>query len=73
MKMMLTFDGGHASDFAIISKDELLDCLKALLDKGLHIARLLGLCQNLQQLVIGQEEEPALSGQALLLVTRVPL
>ena len=56
---LLTFNGDHASDLAIISKNEFLDSFKAFLDKGLHIARLLGLCQNLQQLVIRQEEEPA--------------
>ncbi len=59
MCMMLTFNRDHASDLAIISKDKLLDCFKALLDKGLHIAGLLGLCQDLQQLIVGQEEEPA--------------
>ena len=55
----LTFNRDHASDLAIISKDKLLDCFKALLDKWLHIAWLLGLSQDLQQLIIGQEEEPA--------------
>ena len=59
MSMKLTFNRNHASDLAVISKDKLLDCFKALLDKGLHIAWLLGLGQNLQQLIIGQEEEPA--------------
>ncbi len=55
----LTFNRDHASDLAIISKNKLLDCFKAFLDKGLHIAWLLGLSQDLQQLIIGQEEEPA--------------
>ena len=55
---MLTFHRHHTGDLAIIGKDEFLDRLKALFDKGLHIARLLGLCQDLQQLIIGQEEEP---------------
>lgn len=57
--LKLTFDRHHASDLAIINKDKLLDSLKALLDKGLHIAGLLGLSQDLQQLIVGQEEEPA--------------
>jgi hypothetical protein len=59
MSMRLTFNRDHASDLAVLSKDKLLDCFKALLDKGLHIAWLLGLRQDLQQLIIGQEEEPA--------------
>ena len=54
-----TFNRNHAGDLAIISKDKLLDSLKALLDKGLHIAGLLCLSQNLQQLIVGQEEEPS--------------
>ena len=62
--MKLTFNRDHASDLAIISKDKLLDCFKALLDKGLHIAWLLGLRQNLQQLIIGQEEEPVQAQQS---------
>ena len=53
-----TFNRDHASYLAVISKDKLLDSLKALFDKGLHIAGLLCLGQNLQQLIIGQEEEP---------------
>ena len=56
--MWLTFNRDHASNLAIIRKDELFDSLKALLDKGLHIAGLLGLSQDLQQLVVRQEEEP---------------
>lgn len=59
MPMKLTFNRDHASNLAILSKDELLDCFKALLDKGLHVAWLLGLGQDLQQLIVGQEEEPA--------------
>ena len=54
-----TFDRDHASDLAIIGKDKLLDSFKAFLHKGLHVTRLLCLSQNLQQLIIGQEEEPA--------------
>ena len=55
---VLTFNRNHASYLAVISKDELLNSLEALLDKGLHIAGLLCLSQNLQQLIIGQKEEP---------------
>lgn len=56
---MLTLNRNHASDLAIISKHKLLDGLETLLDEGLHIARLLCLRQDLQQLIIGQEKEPA--------------
>lgn len=48
----------HAGDGHVLGEVELGDALKALLEVGLHAQWILGLRQDLQQLIVGQEEEP---------------
>ena len=45
-----------------MSASLLLDRLEYLLDKGLDVERVLGLAQDLYQLVVGEEEEPDIMG-----------
>ena len=48
----------HAHNLLLFGELQFADALKTLLQMGLHTERVLGLRQDLQQLVIGQEEEP---------------
>lgn len=54
----LILGADHASDGHFLGEVQLGDALEALLEVGLHTQRVFGLRQDLQQLVIGQEEEP---------------
>ena len=54
----LLFGRDHARDLLFLGELESCDPLKALLEMWLYPGRVLGLRQDLQQLVIGQEEEP---------------
>ena len=47
----------HADNFALVGELQLADALEALLEVGLDTERVLGLGQNLQQLVVRQEEK----------------
>ena len=57
-----TVGGGHADDVLVSefvgTKDQVVDALEALLDVWLNSERVLGLRQNLQQFVVGEEKEP---------------
>lgn len=54
----LLLGADHAGDGHVLGEVQLGDALEALLEVGLHAQRVLGLRQDLQQLVVGQEEEP---------------
>ena len=54
----LSLAGNHSVDDLLLVKLELGNGLKALLQVGLHARGILGLGQNLEQLVVGKEEEP---------------
>ena len=57
-----TVGGGHADDVLVSefvgTKNQVVDALEALLDVWLNSERVLGLRQNLQQFVVGEEKEP---------------
>eukprot|EP00967_Tisochrysis_lutea_P005316 scaffold6363_cov25-Tisochrysis_lutea.AAC.2 len=53
----LTLDGAHGADDLVLVKLERVDALEALLEVWLHAQGVLGLGQDLKQLVVGQEEE----------------
>ena len=48
----------HAHNLLLLSELQLADALKTLLQMWLYTQWVFGLRQNLQQLIIGQEEEP---------------
>ena len=57
-----TVGGGHADDVLVSefvgTKNQVVDAFKALLDVWLNSERVLGLGQNLQKFVVGEEKEP---------------
>mmetsp|Transcript_2161 Transcript_2161/g.5384 ORF Transcript_2161/g.5384 Transcript_2161/m.5384 type:complete len:319 (+) Transcript_2161:462-1418(+) len=62
----LLLDGGHGRDGEVFLKLQQVHALKALLQVRLHARGVLGLTQDLQHLVVGEEEETR-EEQALLL------
>eukprot|EP00964_Phaeocystis_antarctica_P055483 scaffold32640_cov63-Phaeocystis_antarctica.AAC.1 len=69
----LLLDGDHALDDLVLVEVERVDALEALLQVRLHAQRVLGLREDLQQLVVGEEEEPREREPLLLEVVVEPL